>query len=142
MKWGQFALLTALACVGTELLSYAAHRWLFHGRLWKIHRTHHYARRGTFELNDVFAVIPALLAMALLIFAPAPVMASWQFPTGLGITLYGVAYFVAHDLLTHRRWGHWRTANRWLNAVRRAHQRHHQSVAQDGQEPFGLFWHR
>ena len=135
----KFALWFIAGACGMEFLSYAVHRWLFHGPLWAVHRTHHYARRGAFELNDIFAAVFAALSMALMIFAPAPVWKSWQFPVGLGVAVYGLAYFIAHDLLTHRRWLVWHTDNVWLNQVRRAHQKHHQSVARVGQKPFGLF---
>ena len=36
-----FALLAAVAFVAMEVLAYVLHRWVFHGPLWRIHRTHH-----------------------------------------------------------------------------------------------------
>ena len=136
----KFVLLFIVGIGGLEAFSYVLHRWLFHGLLWPIHRTHHLPRRGMFELNDVFSLFFASLASSLLIFAPVPLMASWQFPLGLGVAVYGLLYFVAHDLFTHRRWLPFKHHNATLNRVRRAHQRHHQSVTKEGQEPFGLFW--
>ncbi len=136
----KFVLLFIVGLGGLEAFSYVLHRWLFHGLLWPVHRTHHLPRRGVFELNDLFSLFFTLLAGGLLIFAPVPLRASWQFPLGLGIAVYGLLYFVAHDLFTHRRWLPFKHRNATLNRVRRAHQRHHQSVAKKGQEPFGLFW--
>jgi hypothetical protein len=43
-----------------------AHRALWHASLWHMHESHHRPREGPFELNDVFAVINAVPAIALL----------------------------------------------------------------------------
>ncbi len=38
-----------------EGFAYAAHRWVMHGPGWFLHASHHRARTGTFELNDLYA---------------------------------------------------------------------------------------
>lgn len=45
-----------------------AHRALWHASLWDMHESHHLPRDGPFELNDVFAIVNAVPAMALLAF--------------------------------------------------------------------------
>jgi hypothetical protein len=45
-----------------------AHRALWHASLWHMHESHHRPRDGPFELNDVFAIVNAVPAMALLAF--------------------------------------------------------------------------
>ncbi|MEZ5428733.1 MAG: hypothetical protein R2747_20980 [Pyrinomonadaceae bacterium] len=124
---------------GVEIFSYAAHRWLFHGPLWRIHRSHHVARRGLFEANDLFTLLFSAVTISLLVFAESPLTNSVSFPLGLGIALYGLLYFIAHDLFTHRRFLAFRSKNGILLTVRAAHQRHHQTAAKRGIEPFGLF---
>jgi beta-carotene 3-hydroxylase len=60
-------------------------------------------------------------------------------PVGLGIAVYGVLYFIVHDLFTHRRFLPFKSKNKIILNVRAAHQKHHQSIDKAGNEPFGLF---
>jgi beta-carotene 3-hydroxylase len=125
-----------------EVSSYVLHRYLFHGLLWRIHQTHHRAdghKHGPFELNDLFSVGFAALSMGLMWTGRADPLASSTFPLGLGIAVYGLLYFVLHDLYTHRRFMPFKTTNPAVQAVKRAHGRHHQSLSKEGQEPYGLF---
>ncbi|MBC7798523.1 MAG: sterol desaturase family protein [Pyrinomonadaceae bacterium] len=123
-----------------EIFSYFVHRFLFHGILWKIHQTHHGKRhKFPLELNDVFSLIFALISMGLMVFAQKPLLDSITFPIGLGIALYGLLYFILHDLFTHRRFLPFNSDNKLILTIRAAHQRHHQSSEKSGLEPYGLF---
>lgn len=122
-----------------EIFSYFVHRFVFHGILWRIHETHHTPRKFPFELNDVFSLAFAAISMCLMIFAERPFSSSISFPTGFGIAVYGGFYFVIHDIFTHRRFVKFNSKNGLLSIIRRAHQRHHQTVEKKGIEPFGLF---
>jgi beta-carotene 3-hydroxylase len=62
---GTFALSVG-AAVGMEFWARWAHRALWHASLWHMHESHHRPREGPFELNDVFAIINAAPAIALL----------------------------------------------------------------------------
>lgn len=129
----------AAAFVGMELLSYALHRFVFHGILWKVHITHHTKRHGRFETNDLFSAFFTSLAIVLLAVGFFQPLAKPWFALGLGMTLYGMLYFVVHDLMTHRRFFPLSAPKGWFETVRRAHLAHHQSIDKVGQEPFGLF---
>ena len=135
----QFLLLTVAGFVFLEAFSYVVHRWLFHGILWKIHRTHHVPRKGVFEANDLFSLLFGSASVLLMVFAQYPLLESYAFPFGLGIAIYGVVYFITHDLFTHRRFLPFGSKNRVLLTIRAAHQRHHQTAEKDGFEPYGLF---
>ncbi len=135
----QFIALIFLGFIGLEVFSYVVHRWLFHGVLWRVHESHHVARKGKFELNDIFSVIFGSASVLLLVFAQKPLLESIAFPIGLGIAIYGVFYFIAHDLFTHRRFLPFASKNKILLTIRAAHQRHHQTAEKRGIEPFGLF---
>ena len=135
----QFILLTILGFTAMEVFSYAVHRYVFHGILWRVHQTHHAPRKGWFEFNDIFSLIFAFVSMALMIFAEKPLSNSFAFPVGLGIALYGFFYFITHDLFTHRRFLPFKSQNGILMTIRAAHQKHHQSIEKTGIEPFGLF---
>lgn len=138
----RFALLTAGGFAGMEVAAYALHRWLFHGPLWRIHQTHHTHEghdHGPFELNDVFSLGFAAASMGAMWTGRHDPLGSTAFPLGLGVALYGGAYFVLHDLYTHRRFLPFKTDNKAAQTIRRAHQRHHQTADQTGHEPYGLF---
>jgi beta-carotene 3-hydroxylase len=62
-----------------------------------------------------------------------------SFAIGTGIAIYGVLYFVIHDLFAHKRFMPFKSKSKIMRLIRYAHQRHHQSIAKDGQEPYGLF---
>ena len=135
----QFTFLIIGGFLAMEVISYIAHRFLFHGVLWKIHQTHHTPRRFFLELNDAFSLGFALVSISLMIFAEKPLLNSIAFPIGLSITIYGFVYFITHDLFTHRRFLPFKSKNKILLVIRAAHQRHHQTTEKTGIEPFGLF---
>lgn len=135
-----FLILTVLGFTAMEAFSYFIHRFVFHGILWKIHITHHTPRHFPFELNDIFSIIFAAISICLMVFAERPLLlSSISFPIGFGVALYGVFYFIIHDLFTHRRFLPFNSKNKIFMTVRAAHQRHHQIAEKKGIEPFGLF---
>ena len=130
---------TVLGFCGMEVASYILHRFLFHGLLWKIHESHHKPNHGAFEVNDIFSVIFASVAIYLMVTGADAYNTNPAFGIGLGITLYGILYFIIHDLFTHKRFLPFKSDNKLMQLVRRAHQNHHQDVGKKGQEPYGLF---
>lgn len=137
-----FLLLAAAAFCGMEAAAYVLHRWLFHGALWRVHRSHHDPAHGHgrgLEWNDAFSVGFAAASLALLWVGRADPVGSAAFPLGVGVAVYGLLYVVLHDLYAHGRLGPLRTRNAAAQAVKRAHGRHHQSLSPRGQEPYGLF---
>jgi beta-carotene 3-hydroxylase len=131
---------TVLAFAATEAVSYLLHRFVFHGPLWRIHQTHHRPKGRGVELNDVFSLGFAALAVGL--YWRGPFGLSPGFAVATGITLYGLFFFVVHDGFVHRRWLRVRSRNRYLLALRAAHHHHHRSATRQGQEPYGLLWFR
>ncbi|XP_058085210.1 beta-carotene hydroxylase 2, chloroplastic-like isoform X2 [Magnolia sinica] len=102
--FGTFALSVG-AAVGMEFWARWAHKSLWHASLWHMHESHHRPRDGPFELNDVFAIINAGPAIALLSygFFNKGLVPGLCFGAGLGITMFGMAYMFVHDGLVHRR---------------------------------------
>lgn len=134
-------LFTIAGFVGMEVVSYLVHRFLFHGLLWSIHQSHHEKGHKAFELNDFFSLAFALVSIYLMISGSGSSswFSGWQFGTGFGIALYGMLYFIIHDLYAHRRFFPISSSNWLMQLIKRAHQNHHQSVRKEGQEPYGLF---
>lgn len=128
-----------LTFVVMEVVAWAMHKYVLHGFLWFLHKSHHTLHKHTFELNDLFFAYYGLLAMLFFIFGTDPI--DYRFWIGAGITLYGVAYFLIHDVFIHRRikaFG--KTSNVYLKALNMAHKVHHKVAAKDGSESFGMLW--
>lgn len=136
MSWYYAILILILTLSGMELFSWALHKYLFHGPLWFIHKTHHQQRHGFFELNDVFSLAFALISLALMWYGRTGF--NVYFWIGLGISIYGFIYFIFHDWFIHKRFKAFKSNNRYLKGIRRAHKMHHKSTQKDGSEEFGL----
>jgi beta-carotene 3-hydroxylase len=60
---------------------------------------------------------------------------------GLGITVYGVCYFLVHDVFIHQRFKWFQNANnRYFKAIRRAHKMHHKHLRKEDGECFGMLF--
>ena len=125
------------ALVGMEGVAWATHRFLMHGPLWIIHRTHHEPRSGYFELNDLFAAYFALPSMALIFWG----VHGWPpgLWLGLGMTGYGLIYALFHDGLVH---GRFRSPLplRLMRSLVQAHRLHHAVRTCEGAVSFGFLW--
>jgi beta-carotene 3-hydroxylase len=121
---------------GMEALSWFIHKYLFHGPLWFIHKTHHQHRSGWFELNDVFSLLFGATSMYLIWEGKANL--DFKFWVGIGISIYGIIYFIFHDWFIHNRLKSFKTDNSYLLGIRRAHKIHHKSTEKNPSEEFGL----
>lgn len=139
MDWLYLIGFILLGFAGMEVISYCVHRWLFHGILWNIHQSHHKPNHGLFEWNDIFSVFFAGVSIWLMADGANELFVSPRFGIGAGIAIYGVLYFIIHDLFAHKRFVPFSSDNRIMKLIRRAHQRHHQDVGKRGHEPYGLF---
>lgn len=125
-----------------EGITWVTHKYVMHGFLWILHDDHHNQTPELFfEKNDLFFLIFAV--PAILLFAIGTFIPSLQplFFIGLGITLYGVAYFFIHDIVIHQRFRIFtRTSNVYLRAIRKAHKVHHKHLDRHNGECFGMLW--
>lgn len=129
-------LIVMATLLGMETLSWAIHKYLFHGPLWFIHKTHHQQRHGFFELNDIFSL--GFAALALWLMWQGHQNLNYKFWIGTGISLYGTIYFIFHDWFIHNRLKAFKSENKYLKGIRRAHKMHHKTTQKDGSEEFGL----
>lgn len=108
-----------------EAVAWLTHKYIMHGLLWSLHKDHHEGNQSGFEKNDFFFVLFAIPGASLLIAGISDAF-NFQFYIGAGITLYGCAYFLIHDIFIHQRFPFFRkTRNKYLLALRRAHKIHH-----------------
>lgn len=134
-------LLVITVFLAMEGITWLTHRYVMHGFLWVLHRDHHVKDRdSTFEHNDYFFLIFAAPAIALMYFGSEAGF-NYLFYIGLGITLYGMAYFFVHDIFIHQRIKLLRdTKNPYLLGIRRAHKQHHKYLEKHKGECYGFLW--
>jgi len=137
MLWN--TLIVVLTVAFMEVFSIVAHKYVMHGFGWGWHRSHHEPRHGWFEKNDLFAVVFAGVAIAL-IYAGSIGHHPLEW-IGAGMTAYGLLYFVAHDGLVHRRWPFQYVPRRgYLKRLYQAHRMHHAVAGKDGAVSFGFLY--
>ena len=124
-----------------ECVTWLTHKYIMHGLLWNLHEDHHNKQPHFFEKNDYFFVIFAVVAMTF--FAIGTYLPAWEFLIfiGIGITLYGMGYFLVHDILIHQRFKLFsRTSNVYFRALRKAHKIHHKHLGKEEGECFGMLF--
>ena len=134
-------LIVILAFISMEGVAWFTHKFIMHGLLWRLHKDHHKKESsGFFEHNDFFFLVFALPGITCL-FIGLQNGYNFLFWIGLGITLYGFAYFLVHDIFIHQRFKFLRnTDNQYFRAIRRAHKVHHKHLGKEEGECFGMLW--
>lgn len=121
-----------------EFVAWFTHKYVMHGSLWTLHHDHHVKPPGFFEKNDAFFLIFAIPSW-LCIMLGLMFQVYWVVAIGAGIALYGIAYFLVHDVFIHQRFKWFRyTDNFYFRAVRRAHKMHHKHLGKEHGESFGM----
>lgn len=122
-----------------EPVTYLVHRFVMHGLGRRFHRSHH--RRwpakapdeGFLEGNDVFPVAFAGITVVALAAGFNVDGLGVLVPVCVGVTAYGIAYALVHDVYVHQRVP-LRASNRVLDRLAAAHELHHRF----GGEPYGM----
>jgi beta-carotene 3-hydroxylase len=121
-----------------EISGWFIHKFIMHGPLWGIHKTHHQPSKSFLELNDLFSLLFGSIAI-LLIFLGLEKL-DYRFWMGIGISIYGLLYFFIHDVMVHRRFKWFeRPRSRFLLGIFKAHQAHHATNKKEDAVSFGLF---
>ena len=124
------SLLLALGAFAVmEPVTAATHRWVMHGIGVRLHRSHHRNRSSAgsrWEANDAYPVMfAAVVCLGLWVGFNQPGWAGLV-PVGVGVTLYGVAYAMVHDVYIHGRLGVFGQRRfRVLDELADAHRIHH-----------------
>jgi len=128
-----------LCFIGMEGVAYLSHKYVMHGFLWCWHESHHTARESWFEENDLFAFFFALPSIVCIWFGTSgyPLLL-WA---GIGVALYGLVYFIFHDVIVHRRV---RTGyipkSPYMRRIVEAHWVHHSTKGKEGAVSFGFIY--
>ena len=136
-----FALILLGTTAAMELFAYVMHRWVMHGPGWFLHASHHRARTGPFEWNDLYAAIFAVPSIVLLYGGVQAGWGEWATAMGAGIAAYGAIYFGFHDVIVHRRMPH-RIVPRsaYFKRIVQAHRLHHVVESKHGTVSFGFIY--
>ena len=132
------SLFILIAFVFMEFMAWFAHKYIMHGFLWNLHKDHHQPTVRIFQKNDLFFLIFAIPSWLNIMFGfinKNDIMIG----IGFGIAAYGLAYFLVHEILIHRR-KKWfdNTDNRYFRAVRKAHKVHHKNQYKEEGVCFGM----
>ncbi|MEN8775688.1 MAG: sterol desaturase family protein [Polaribacter sp.] len=124
-----------------EGITWLTHKYVMHGFGWFLHADHHEpGYPHVFEKNDAFFVVFAVPSIALF-FLGSYTPQTYLFFIGLGILCYGLAYFLVHDVLIHRRFSWFKnTNNKYLKALRKAHKVHHKNMGKEDSQCFGMLF--
>lgn len=134
-----FALVTVVTFFIMECVTWLTHKYVMHGFMWYFHEDHHQPRyQNVFERNDIFFIVFAVPSILLFYFGLEGGL-NYKFFIGLGILLYGIAYFLIHDVLIHQRFKWFKnTKNKYLIGLRKAHKVHHKHLGKEKGECFGM----
>jgi len=124
-----------------EFNAWFMHKYIMHGFLWTLHKDHHKKdHKSWFERNDAFFLFYAVLSISSFFLWETGTL-SIGLPIGIGIFLYGLTYFLVHDIFIHQRFKFFKkTNNRYAKALRRAHKIHHKNIYKEKGECFGMLW--
>jgi beta-carotene 3-hydroxylase len=141
MNWLIYTLITLAAVVGMEFMAWFTHKYVMHGFLWDWHEDHHkpyHETEGFFQKNDRFFLVFAIPSS---ISYMTGLMTShfWVLFIGIGISIYGIIYFLIHDVYIHQRFKWFRQLDgKYSRAILRAHGAHHSNQGKENAESFGL----
>lgn len=141
MHWLELGLIFLATVAAMELFAYVMHRWVMHGPGWFLHASHHRARTGLFEWNDLYGAIFAVPSIVLLWLGVQGGWGAEVAAIGAGIAGYGAIYFGFHDWIVHQRLPH-RIVPRsaYFKRIVQAHRLHHAVESKHGTVSFGFLW--
>jgi len=138
MNWLLFILITLFTFLVMEGITWLTHRFVMHGFLWYLHEDHHKPAGRILEKNDAFFLIFAIPSW-LCIMLGLQNKVYWVAAIGFGIAMYGLAYFIVHEVIIHQRFKWFtRSNNTYVRTIRWAHKMHHKHLDKYDGESFGM----
>lgn len=138
MMWWEKLGVVVATVLAMEGFAWAAHKYVMHGWGWGWHRSHHEARTGWWEKNDLYAVTFSVVVVGLFTWGMWHPALWWA---ALGITVYGMIYAFVHDMLVHQRGGfRWVPKRGYFKRLHQAHRLHHAVEGRDGTVSHGFLF--
>ena len=130
--------ITIFTFFAMEFVAWFTHKYIMHGILWNVHLDHHQVDKNKkIQKNDYFFLIFALPSMLSIILGSTN--SNYLLYIGIGIALYGFAYFIVHEIIIHQRIKIFRNINsKYIRAIKRAHKIHHKNIEKEDGESFGM----
>lgn len=139
MHWIINTLIVLAAYLGMEFMAWFTHKYVMHGFLWDWHADHHEPHDKFFERNDRFFLVYAIPSAICYMAGSMYPGYGFLFYIGIGISLYGLTYFLIHDVYIHRRFKWFKQLDgKYSRAILRAHGAHHSTQGKEDAESFGL----
>ena len=139
-------LIVVTTFLGMEGVAWSSHKYVMHGFGWGWHRDHHEPHDKLLEKNDRYALVGAVMSIAMFALGSPLVMgaSAWEPGTwiGLGILVYGVVYSLIHDGLVHQRYFRWVPRRGYAKRLVQAHRLHHATIGKEGGVSFGFVFAR
>ena len=129
-----------LVFIFMEGVAWFLHKYVMHGFGWFLHEDHHRYTGHRFQKNDVFGLFFGLIAF---FFILTGILSGFdlKFAIGIGITCYGIGYFLVHDIFFHKRIRiKYRPKSDYMQRVLRAHAIHHQKSTPKTGVNFGFLY--
>ncbi|WP_340587031.1 sterol desaturase family protein [Erythrobacter alti] len=139
-------LIVLATVVAMEFVAWSSHKYIMHGFGWAWHRDHHEPHDNTFEKNDLFGLVGAVMSISMFALGSPLVLgeAAWIPATwiGLGILVYGIIYTLIHDGLVHQRYFRWVPKRGYAKRLVQSHKLHHATIGKEGGVSFGFLFAR
>lgn len=127
--------------LGMEAMAWFLHKYVMHGFLWRLHYDHHVIPKDRkWQYNDSFALVFFAPSFLSILFGSRDQLL-WLQGIGYGIMFYGLAYFLVHEVVIHRRWKFLSAPNNtYFRWVVEAHRKHHSRRHRKGCKNFGMLF--
>jgi len=139
-----YTIIVLITVIAMEFVAWLAHKHLMHGWLWCWHEDHHkpkYEKEGFFEKNDLFFLVFAMPSASCYFFGSFYESVHFLLYIGIGISIYGLIYFLIHDVYIHRRFQWFKQLESpYSKAILKAHGAHHAKREKEDGVSFGLLF--
>ncbi len=135
-----YALVILVIFVFMEGVAWFLHKYVMHGFGWFLHKDHHYPRKGRFEKNDSFGLFFSLISFLFILTGILSGL-DLKLAVGIGIMLYGLGYFLFHDVFFHKRLKiNYRPKSNYLERILNAHGVNHAKSTPKTGVSFGFLY--
>ena len=135
-----YFLVTIIIFVLMEGVAWFLHKYVMHSFGWFLHEDHHRYTGKRFQKNDVFGLFFAIVSFLFILSGILPGF-DVKLAIGIGIMLYGIGYFLVHDIFFHRRIRiGYRPSGKYMQRVLKAHAIHHQKSTPYSGVNFGFLY--